>query len=151
MRNPRDVAPLLPARLCRMQFRRDGAQRSAHPTSAINPVRAVEGALSCAVATTADTFIMHLYGDIDIAAERVFSGLSAALTRRRPTRLVVEAKDITFIDCAGYRLLLAVQTAVEAHGGTVVLRAPSPAVSRLTSLFPMGVRRIDAALHQPCS
>ncbi|HVM67058.1 MAG TPA: STAS domain-containing protein [Acidimicrobiales bacterium] len=117
--------------------------------SAITSGRAVDGALWCAVATTADTLIIHLYGEVDMASERAFRDLGAALTRWRPTHLVVEAKDITFIDCAGYRLLLAVQTAVEAYGGTFVLRAPSPALSRLMSLFTAGVRWTHGAVHTP--
>jgi anti-anti-sigma factor len=148
MHNARDVEPSLPARSCGMGYTGDRAQRSARPRRTNGAGRGADNALHYAVATTADTFIVHLYGEVDVAAEPVLSELRRALIRLRPTRLVVEATDITFIDCAGYRYLLTVQTAVEAGGGTVVVRAPSPAVSRLTALLTAAVRQLDGAVLQ---
>jgi anti-anti-sigma factor len=48
--------------------------------------------------------------------------------------LVVDVRGVTFMDCAGVRVLLTARKQVEAAGGRLVLAGPSSAVSRLLEL-----------------
>jgi anti-anti-sigma factor len=95
--------------------------------------------------------LVYLRGDIDVARRPHFARLIARLRERRPRHAIVDVSGVSFIDCAGYGLLLRTQAAVEGGGGSFILRDPSPAVSRLLGLLrPTGPsRRSGAALAAP--
>ena len=71
-------------------------------------------------------------GEVDIAEEGPLRDrLSWAAKRAEGTKLVVDVRGVSFMDCAGLRVLLEAHQQVEGAGGRLVLAGPSPAVSRL--------------------
>jgi anti-anti-sigma factor len=78
--------------------------------------------------------VVRLKGELDLACQHDFSALHAELAERQPPCVVVDARGVTFIDCAGYGLLVELNRAVVARGGSFFLTNPSRAITRLMSL-----------------
>jgi anti-anti-sigma factor len=87
-----------------------------------------------ALVDTPGALVARLDGELDLACAQDFAALRAALAERRPPCVLLDAGRVTFIDCAGFGLVVALNRAVRAGGGTFFLTNPSPAVGLLLSL-----------------
>lgn len=90
-----------------------------------------EGATWASAHQRDDTWEVVVGGELDLAASDLLRGHLAGAGPGTCRRVVVDAREVTFLDCGGLRALLA---AAEACGGEVWLRSPSPAVLRFAAL-----------------
>jgi anti-anti-sigma factor len=98
-------------------------------------------------------------GEIDIAtAEYLRLALDAALQQERVSRLEVDMSGVSFMDCSGLRVLVAIKERLHQQGGMLVLTNAVPRVDRLLSIVGLdhqldprlrGDRRRDHAHRQP--
>ena len=72
-------------------------------------------------------------GEIDIATSRAM--LDALATGPGPAHLEVDMSAVTFIDASGIGVLLAARQRAVDSGGSLILRAPSWAVLRVTGVL----------------
>ena len=72
--------------------------------------------------------VLRLHGEIDSAVVAAYDDVST-LPRRRPT--VIDASDVTFLDCRGLRLLVRETRAGRGSGCRPVLRRPTRVVRRV--------------------
>jgi len=87
-----------------------------------------------------DTIVVVASGEIDLAyADELEAGLRAALNRS--LRVVLDLRDVEFLDCAGLRRILDFQQLVREAGGEFAL-IPGP--SQVQRLF--DVTRVSGAL-----
>jgi len=100
-----------------MPTRRDGGTREAGFRAL-----AEHGGDSCPV--------VWLSGDLDMATtQQAWSVIAPAAAGA--SRLVLDLRDVTFMDSAGIGLLLRVRRLVGDAGAALVLRAPTPATCRV--------------------
>ena len=94
------------------------------------------------------TQVFRLRGELDMAtAPRLARALSTALDAG-PTRLAIDLRDLTFIDSAGVRVVLAAGRRARDAGAPLVLRSPCRSVRkvlRLTGADRMLVIELGAA------
>lgn len=75
--------------------------------------------------------IVEVRGEADFcSAPTLHQHLSAVPTTQAPT-IVLDVSNLTFLDCAGLRVLLAARRRATMHGTSLVLAAPRPIVARL--------------------
>ena len=72
-------------------------------------------------------------GDIDIATSQAMQ--DALVTGPSPAHLEVDLSAVTFMDASGIGVLLAARQQAVDGGGSLILRAPSWAVRRLTGVL----------------
>ena len=72
-------------------------------------------------------------GDIDIATSQAMQ--DALVTVPGPAHLEVDLSAVTFMDASGIGVLLAARQQAVGGGGSLILRAPSWAVRRLTGVL----------------
>jgi anti-sigma B factor antagonist len=77
-------------------------------------------------------------GELDLAASPVFSRvIDACCARKGLTTLVIDVRELRFIDVAGLSALIAAQERARVLGGGLVLIGPSHPVERLLQLAKM--------------
>lgn len=77
--------------------------------------------------------LLHLAGELDLAVAPELRGeLEAAVATR--AHIVVDAADMTFLDCSCLGLLNAARVRARESGGGLSLVAPAPCVTRLLEL-----------------
>jgi anti-sigma B factor antagonist len=86
------------------------------------------------VATSGDETVVSVRGELDMATAPQLRDSLAEVLADLPTRLVVDARQLTFIDSTGLSALLLAQRRCRAQGGELYLREPTEAVRRLISL-----------------
>jgi anti-sigma B factor antagonist len=75
--------------------------------------------------------VVSLEGEIDLSSMAVMEERIAAAERDRPEELVIDAREVTFMDSSGLRVLLAAHQRAQENGrGFAVVRG-SEAVDRL--------------------
>ncbi|HEX3510837.1 MAG TPA: STAS domain-containing protein [Solirubrobacteraceae bacterium] len=74
--------------------------------------------------------LLTVSGELDMSNARELEAAIDAVAGERPARLVFDVRDLRFIDSAGLAVLLG----AAARAGQVVLREPSPAVSRVIEI-----------------
>ncbi len=74
-------------------------------------------------------------GDIDLATRDGIREVLSAALRGGQAHLTADLSGVTFIDACGLGVLLGVRCDAIAAGGSLTLRAPSPAVRRLTGIL----------------
>ena len=80
------------------------------------------------------TELIPVCGEIDIAsAPRLLSRIDSVLLRGRP--VVLDLESVSFMDAAGFRVLIRAAQLATGLGTTLTLRRPSKAVTRLISLL----------------
>ncbi|ACZ29126.1 anti-sigma-factor antagonist [Xylanimonas cellulosilytica DSM 15894] len=91
--------------------------------------------------TTADGTVVTLWGEVD-AALREAAGEVMALLAVHATGIpvVIEAKDVTFIDSSGIAFILQVYVLGQETGTPVSLRDPSEAVVEVLDMVGIGGR-----------
>lgn len=73
--------------------------------------------------------VIRLTGEFDISnAQAILEAVSKARQGRADAHVVVDLRDVTFIDAAGIRALLRAQQQAQQGGGGLVVRGPSPLV-----------------------
>jgi anti-anti-sigma factor len=85
-------------------------------------------------ATTSQTTArVAVTGDVDLAAaDRLLAAVAPLI--RPGAEVIVDCASVRFLDSAGLRTLLELNRKAQETGGTMVLAAPSEAVSRLLEL-----------------
>jgi anti-anti-sigma factor len=87
--------------------------------------------------------IVRLPAEVDMAvSSQVVDSLLSTLNRVGP-HLIVDARDVTFMDSSGLNALVRARERAEALGGSLHLVAPSPRLRRL-----LEVSRLDRALRR---
>ena len=84
-----------------------------------------------AVATEADEVELVACGELDLVTAPTLADAISSLERLQPPRVLIDFTGITFIDVAGLRVLLDAARRARARGGELVLRRPSPPISRI--------------------
>ena len=80
-----------------------------------------------------ETIIMS--GDLDLAtAEEAWNALRFSIAQYGP-RLILDLSELTFLDCAGLRVLLRAREECEAAGGYLHVTEPQGEVLRLLELL----------------
>ncbi len=91
-------------------------------------------ALRMAAADPADVFVLTLSGDIDLRSVAGLRATLSAAAARRPARIVVDVADVTFMDTAALRTLIAIRRRCVAGGIGFTLRRPSHVVEQLLTV-----------------
>ena len=97
-----------------------------------------------------DCATIQIDGEIDLATCPLLQAILVDLVDRGCQQLIVDLERVSFLDCAGIRVLVDARRRVHGHGGSVRLVRPRPPVWRvlaltgMTELFP-----IDTSLGEP--
>jgi anti-anti-sigma factor len=98
-----------------------------------------------AITGTAEVVTVVLSGEFDVMSECFLADCLTHVRRERPRRLVFEAAQVTFIDCASARLIAGTEGWLPAGVKPVIVR-PSPVVRRVLRATGLGAR----CELQPC-
>ncbi|MCL1870081.1 MAG: STAS domain-containing protein [Promicromonosporaceae bacterium] len=91
--------------------------------------------------STAEGTVVTLWGEVDAALRESASEVMATLAVHPPgIPVVVDSKDVTFIDSSGVAFLLQVYVLGQETGTPVRLREPSAAVSEVLDMVGIGGR-----------
>jgi anti-anti-sigma factor len=77
--------------------------------------------------------VLRFRGELDLAADGTVRAVLEQALRHHPRRLVIDLREVTFMDSTGTRILLATQARAEAHGWALVVR-PGAVVARVFEL-----------------
>jgi anti-anti-sigma factor len=86
---------------------------------------------------TADAVTVVLSGDFDVVSEGLLTGPLERICRARPRRLIFDAAQVTFMDCASARLIAGSARWLPA-GTKPVISRPSPTVRRVLQVSGIG-------------
>ncbi|GAA1863285.1 STAS domain-containing protein [Myceligenerans crystallogenes] len=91
--------------------------------------------------------VLTLWGEVDAQLREAASQAMASLASRPdPAPVVVEARDVTFIDSSGIAFILQVFVLGEETGSAVTLREPSAEVMRVLEMVGLAGRlNVEAA------
>ena len=78
--------------------------------------------------------VLTLTGEFDLVSVGAFDDALAEIQSRRPERTVMDVSGLGFLDSSGINALLRATKALQAAGGTVVLRSPSLATRRILEI-----------------
>ena len=84
-----------------------------------------------------DRATIHIGGEIDLATCPRLQAVVADLVDRGCHQLIVDLERVSFLDCAGIRVLVDARRRVQEHGGSVRLVRPKPFVLRVLTLTGM--------------
>jgi anti-anti-sigma factor len=76
--------------------------------------------------------VVHLIGELGLAGR---DGFYNAGVIGDHSALVVDMSRLTFLDCSGYGVLVAVRLAIQQRGGSVVVRGPTGQPAHLLTLL----------------
>jgi anti-sigma B factor antagonist len=85
--------------------------------------------------------VVTISGEIDIASGPQLRDQLLSIMRRQGARLTLDLTGVTFIDCAGIGVLMAVRRRVQLEGGSLRVLRASPRVRRVLALT-----RLDSVL-----
>jgi anti-anti-sigma factor len=96
-----------------------------------------------------DRATIHIGGEIDLATCPLLQAIVVDLVDRGCHQLTIDLERVSFLDCAGIRVLVDARRRVQAHGGSVRLVRPRPPVWRVLALTGMTeVFPIDTFLEE---
>jgi anti-sigma B factor antagonist len=96
-----------------------------------------------------DLATIHIRGEIDLATCPLLQAIVVDLVDRGCHQLIVDLERVSFLDCAGIRVLVDARRRVQEQGGSVRLVRPGPLVCRVLALTGMTeVFPIDAFLGE---
>jgi anti-anti-sigma factor len=78
--------------------------------------------------------IVAISGEVDVGSEAQLQQSLLRIIRECPGKLMLDVSDVSFMDCAGLRALLATRRRAEMRGVSVRLIATSAAVRRIIEL-----------------
>ncbi|MBQ9978833.1 MAG: anti-sigma factor antagonist [Clostridia bacterium] len=88
-----------------------------------------------------DALEIKMVGEIDHhSAVSVRADIDAMIFEQRPKRLILDLSEISFMDSSGLGLIMGRYSLVRELGGTLLLRSPTAAVTKILSLA--GMERI---------
>ncbi|GAB2468425.1 STAS domain-containing protein [Xylanimonas ulmi] len=91
--------------------------------------------------STAGGTVVSLWGEVDAALREAASEAMAVLAAHiAGVPVIIEAKDVTFIDSSGVAFILQVYVLGQETGTPVSLRDPSPAVVEVLDMVGIGGR-----------
>ncbi|PZR52902.1 anti-sigma factor antagonist [Xylanimonas oleitrophica] len=91
--------------------------------------------------STPDGTVVTLWGEVDAALRESASETMASLAAHNAGNpVVVDAKDVTFIDSSGVAFILQVYVLGQETGAPVTLRDPSEAVTEVLEMVGIGGR-----------
>jgi anti-sigma B factor antagonist len=93
--------------------------------------RAGASPLEVAVQRSGDAAVLHLEGELDLASVPSLERELKALEDERPPLLVVDLRELAFIDSSGLRLLLVAAERAEQEGRRFVVVRGSPELNRI--------------------
>lgn len=86
-----------------------------------------------------DQVVIHLAGEIDLAAAPdLEAAIDAATENGLGSEVVLDFKDVTFLDSSGLRVLVTAHSALAEAGRSLSLANPSVAVSRILEITGLG-------------
>jgi len=91
---------------------------------------------AAAPAATAAPVIIRLSGDLDIGARPLIRRALSAAQGGARAHIIVDLADVTFLDAAGFGVLVAARGYAIMAGGSLTVRSPSYAARRIMDLFP---------------
>lgn len=89
--------------------------------------------LDVKVSGDADALVVRVLGDLDVNSINRFDRLIEDLLARQPLRIVVDVRDVGFVDSCGLRSLIAARARMRERDA-FVLRAPRAPMRRLLEL-----------------
>jgi anti-anti-sigma factor len=93
---------------------------------------------------------IHIGGEIDLATCPRLQAVVVDLVDRGCSQLILDLDQVSFLDCAGIRVLVDARRRIQEHGGSVRLVRPGPLVWRVLALTGMTtVFPIDTSLGEP--
>jgi len=99
--------------------------------------------------TTDEATVLTLWGEVDAALREAASDAMAALAARGSSQpIVLDTRDVTFIDSSGIAFILQVYMLGQETGTPVSLYQPSEAVAEVLDMVGMG-GRIPLAEAEP--
>jgi anti-sigma B factor antagonist len=81
-----------------------------------------------------DPVVVRVVGEVDVATHAVLRSAITEAVAARPTGIVLDLAETTFMDARGIDLLLHAQELMRSIGGDLVLRSPHRMVVRLLQL-----------------
>ena len=88
--------------------------------------------MSVRTETNGKILTAYLDGEIDHhSAKNMREAIDAAIAELMPEMLVLDFKDVSFMDSSGIGLILGRQRIMESFGGGVAVKNPSPSVRRI--------------------
>ena len=95
-----------------------------------------------------DVLNIKLVGEIDHhSAVRVRADIDTLIFESRPKRVILDLSQISFMDSSGLGLIMGRYTLIKELGGTLILRSPTAAVTKILSLA--GMERIVKIEKEP--
>jgi anti-sigma B factor antagonist len=88
--------------------------------------------VSCVEAGPTERF--RLYGELDMLSAPVLARELAAAARRRPRKIVLDLRELTFMDVSGLRAILDAARSTKRFGGGLAIANPMPHIVRLLEL-----------------
>jgi anti-sigma B factor antagonist len=105
--------------------------------------------LSVSVRHHRDRATIQVGGEVDFATCPQLQAVLAELVDRGCHQLIVDLEQVSFLDCAGIRVLVDARRRVQQHGGSLRLVRPRPIVWRVLALTGMtAVFPIDTSLEE---
>jgi anti-anti-sigma factor len=95
--------------------------------------------LDISVSAAGNDLTITLTGEVDPhTAPRVEGEIRAGLLSPSVEALTIDLSGVTFMDSSGLRVLISAHRSMRDRDGRLVLRAPSPTVSRLLEITQLG-------------
>jgi stage II sporulation protein AA (anti-sigma F factor antagonist) len=95
--------------------------------------------LDISVSADGHELSLTLVGEVDPhTAPRVEGEIRAGLLSPSVEQLLIDLAGVTFMDSSGLRVLISAHRSMRERGGRLVLRSPSPTVSRLLEITQLG-------------
>ena len=94
-----------------------------------------------------DGIIVTVSGEVDVCVAGPLQQALARIMRERGAGLLLDVSGVSFMDCAGLRVLLTIRRRAELRGGSMRLIAVSRAVCRIIELT--GAREALAVEREP--
>jgi anti-anti-sigma factor len=102
-----------------------------------------------------DHATIHIGGEIDLATCPLLQAVVVDLVDRGCHQLTIDLERVSFLDCAGIRVLVDARRRVQEHGGSVRLVRPRPlvqrvlALTRMTEVFPVDTSLGEVLVTEP--
>lgn len=95
-------------------------------------IRALEPRLLLNVVITQNTCVVHVTGELDLVTRNQL--VSAATAGHHP-EIVIDLSGVSFMDCSGYRALVASRRIVEGEGRSLRIRGQTGQPARFLDLI----------------
>jgi anti-sigma B factor antagonist len=79
-------------------------------------------------------WVVRVRGEVDIATAPKLDTTFDAVVASKPSRVLVELEDVTFLDSSGIRSLMVAQRRLEETGSTMVIDGMSAAVKQVLEI-----------------